>query len=226
MANNECNNFREDVVLDRIKIFVTGPYSAGKTTVVHKLDPYATSIEKQRPDGTSTTIGFDLGILYLLIEKESKGIILLNREEYKKFPREKLNKYDIYKLLLFGCPGQMHFAPVREILAKGSKGVLFVIDSTSHCQVGFAIAMLEEVKIYLGDYIPMVILANKQDLDGALSAERISEILNVNTVKVIETSAIRNINLREALIELIHLMKIIEENVPHQEQQLIRGSKH
>ena len=103
-----------------------------------------------------------------------------------------------------GTPGQMQFAPVREILAKGCQGVLFVVDSTNVGQIGVALAMLEETKAYLGHYIPMVILANKQDLNGALKGDEILKLLKIKDIKIYETSAIRNVNIKEALIALLN----------------------
>ena len=207
----------KEILQNRIKIFVTGPYNAGKTTVVHSLDPYAISIERKRKDGTTTTIGFDQGILYWLVDKNNQqSQYLLNRNEIKQLSKEELSQYEIYEVILMGSPGQQQFAPVREILARGSKGVLFVVDSTNPGQIGFAMTMLEEIKAYLREYIPMCILANKQDLEGALSSTRISEILGIRDIKVFETSAITNVNLREAVLMLLNTIlnkHYVPENV-------------
>ncbi|MGQ4833917.1 MAG: ADP-ribosylation factor-like protein [Candidatus Asgardarchaeia archaeon] len=205
---SSVSSLLKSVLRDRIKIFVTGPYNAGKTTIVHRLDPHAISIERKRPDGTTTTVGFDQGILYWLIDTNDKNKqLLLDRNEIKKLRAEDLQSYEVYEIILLGSPGQHQFAPVREILARGSRGVLFVVDSTNPGQIGFAMTMLEEVKAYLKEYIPMCILANKQDLENAMNAKRLSEILGIQDIKIFETSAITNLNLRESV--LILLNKII-----------------
>ena len=187
--------------MKRIKIYITGPYGAGKTTLVHRLAPNATSIEHYYRDGHSTTVGFDLGRIYWNAEKN----ILL-----KKLPEDMKNDESTYEVILVGTPGQTRFAPVREALAKGCKGVLFVIDSTNLGQVGVALALYEEIKSYFKTSIPMIILANKQDLDNAADAETIAKLLKIDNVKIIEGSALREINVDKAILELLNT--IMNEN--------------
>ncbi|MGQ4834587.1 MAG: GTP-binding protein [Candidatus Asgardarchaeia archaeon] len=179
-----------------MKIYVTGPFNAGKTTLIHKLAPNATSIEHYYNDGTSTTVGFDLGTIYW---------DTFENKILKKIPNSH-NDTRYYKIILVGTPGQMQFAPVREILAKGCQGVLFLIDSTNIGQVGVALAMYEEVKSYFKKDFPMVILANKQDLENAADAETIRKLLKLDNVRIIEGSALKEINIEEALLELLNMI--------------------
>lgn len=178
-----------------IKIYVTGPFNAGKTTLIHRLALNATSIEHYYKDGTSTTVGFDLGTIYWNPEQ---NVIL------KSTPKEPSQLERIYKVILVGTPGQMRFAPTREILAKGCQGVLFLIDSTNLGQVGVALAMYEEVKAYFKKEIPMVILANKQDLENATDAETIRKLLKLDNVEIVETSATEEINIDYAILRLLN----------------------
>ncbi|MGQ4834328.1 MAG: GTP-binding protein [Candidatus Asgardarchaeia archaeon] len=183
--------------MKQIKIYVTGPFNAGKTTLIHKLAPNATSIEHYYNDGTSTTVGFDLGTIYW---------DPTNDKLLKRIPNNMEKIDEIYKVVLVGTPGQMQFAPVREILAKGCQGVLFIIDSTNLGQVGVALAMYEEIKSYFKGDFPMIILANKQDLENAADAETIGRLLKIENVKIIEGSALKEINIEEAIIELLHMI--------------------
>ena len=183
--------------MNQIKIYVTGPFNAGKTTFIHSLAPNATSIEHYYKDGSSTTVGFDLGTIYW----DSKRNILL-----KKAPRDVQDRDSIYKVILVGTPGQMQFAPVREILAKGCKGILFIIDSTNLGQVGVALALYEEIKSYFKVPVPMIILANKQDLENAADAETIAKLLKIEGVKIIEGSALKGTNIEKAILELLNMI--------------------
>jgi len=182
--------------LQTIKVFVAGPTRAGKTTLVHKFDLNARSIEHYYEDGESTTIGFDLGIVFW---DKNKNKILKNVDENYGDP-------NIFKVILMGSPGQLRFAPVRQAVSKGSQGVLFVIDSTNLGQVGLAISIYEEIKAYFKNDFPMVILANKQDLEGASDAKTVQNLLKISAAKVIETSAITGANLEIGLLELLNMI--------------------
>ncbi|MHA1595854.1 MAG: GTP-binding protein [Candidatus Baldrarchaeia archaeon] len=193
-------------VAGKIKVYVVGPFQAGKTTLVHSLDPKAVSIERIYKHGStiiSTTVGFDMGRVLWLHGDEDKII------ESSKLRREDLKSknMEIWEVTLMGAPGQLHFKNVREAIAKGSDGVLFVIDSTKPGQAGYIFALLEEIRNFLGDNIPMVLIANKQDLKNALKAERIREILKLDGVKIIEASAIKGEGVMEGLIELLKMIR-------------------
>jgi len=179
-----------------IKVYIAGPTSAGKTTIVHMLDKNAKSIEHYYDDGRSTTIGFDLGKVYW---NSKTNEILYDADETAA-------DETIYKVVLMGTPGQLRFAPVRLALSKGSDGVLFVIDSTNLGQVGLIIAIYEELKMYFGPDFPMVVLANKQDLDNAAKAEDVKRLLKINSIKIVETSAITGQNLIKGLVELLKII--------------------
>jgi len=178
------------------KIFVAGPYHAGKTTLVHWLDRKAQSVERILPDGTTSTIVFDLGHVWW-----DQGNNIYTDEEIKT------NPCDVLRVVLMGSPGQIHMSPVREAASKGAKGVLFIIDSTAPGQIGHAIAIYEEVKSFLGKDVPMVVVANKQDLSRAMKADALRNLMKVDSVKFIEGSAIMGQGIKEALLELLKIMK-------------------
>ena len=195
----------------QIKIFVVGPFQAGKTTIVHLLDPKAFSIEREYYEGNtrvSTTVGFDLGKLIWLHDDNDE---ILDASTFKETYRNvNIDGCEVWEVFLFGAPGQMRFQDTREAVSKGSDGVLFIIDSTKPGQVGHVLALFEEVKMFLGDYIPIVVVANKQDLEDALKAEEIRGVLKLNNVKVVEASAIKGEGVREALIELLKMIREVK----------------
>ena len=131
---------------------------------------------------------------------------ILTRSEYAS----KISEYaydEVWEIILMGTPGQKRFSPVREILAKGASGVMLVIDSTKIGQVGVALAIYEEARAFLGDEAPMVILANKQDLESAVDIELIRSILKMNPSQVYGTSALDGTNVKEALISLLSMIR-------------------
>jgi uncharacterized protein len=73
---------------------------------------------------------------------------------------------------IFGTPGQERFDPIIKLLSGESMGVFLVVDSTNPSDFVRAKHMLEITKSY---GLPYVIIANKQDLPGALKPEEIRE---------------------------------------------------
>ncbi len=193
----------------QIKVFVVGPFQAGKTTIIHSLDPNACSMEREGYSEEwgeySTTVGFDLGKLVWLHGKRDR---LYDVRSFKsRTPGPYVYGYETWNVFLFGSPGQMWFKDVRSAISRGSDGVLFVVDSTRPGQVGYTLALLEEVNVALGRSVPTVIVANKQDVPRALRAEEIRRILRINEVEIHEVSAINREGVDRALIELLKIIR-------------------
>jgi signal recognition particle receptor subunit beta len=98
-------------------------------------------------------------------------------------------------------------SPVREATSKGASGVLFIVDSTAPGQLGHAIAIFEEVKSFLGKQVPMVVVANKQDLCNAMKASAMRELMKIDSVQFVEGSAVTGQGIKEALLMLLKQMK-------------------
>jgi len=77
---------------------------------------------------------------------------------------------------VFGTPGQERFDEILSYLAKEALGVILIVDSTRPETFERAREMLE--KLYLKD-VPIVVAANKQDLEGALPPEKVRELLKL-----------------------------------------------
>ncbi|MCZ7400934.1 MAG: GTP-binding protein [Candidatus Methanoperedens sp.] len=73
---------------------------------------------------------------------------------------------------IFGTPGQERFDPIIKLLSGESMGVFLIVDSTNPSDFVRAKYMLDITKSY---GLPYVIIANKQDLPGALKPEEIRE---------------------------------------------------
>lgn len=88
---------------------------------------------------------------------------------------------------IFGTPGQERFAPVLKQLRGQAMGIFLLVDSTKPEEFDRAKEMLDETRT---TGLPYVIVANKQDMQGALSTEEIRERMNVpEKVPIIPTVA-------------------------------------
>lgn len=77
---------------------------------------------------------------------------------------------------IFGTPGQERFDPIIKLLSGESMGVFLIVDSTNPTDFIRAKHMLEITKSY---GLPYVVIANKQDLPGALMPEEIRAQFNL-----------------------------------------------
>ena len=153
-----------------IRILVSGPLGAGKTTFVSTLcssnvfistDRAVTSpIEKKYKD--VTTVAFDFGV----------------------------TRYSNVKLMLYGTPGQQRFFYFIPILMRQCEYLLFLVDSSSVASVYRGRALFERYfRRKLGHFKNFLIVANKTDLPNPLPLEEIAEIMNVNLNKIAKSVA-------------------------------------
>lgn len=77
---------------------------------------------------------------------------------------------------IFGTPGQERFDPIIKLLSGESMGVFLIVDSTNPADFVRAKHMLDITKSY---GLPYVVVANKQDMPGALKPEEIREQFNL-----------------------------------------------
>ncbi len=149
-----------------VKLVITGPVNAGKTTMVQNLsDSQIAATDVAATDQVSqlkamTTVGLDFGIL-----KIDDGL----------------------ELHLFGTPGQARFNFMWNILSKGAIGAIFLVDSTSDD----SLQEMKKMHAYFTEHVdlPAIVGATKQDLDGAKSVEQIATILELNTDLVLPVDA-------------------------------------
>jgi len=149
-----------------VKLVITGPVNAGKTTMVQNLsDSQIAATDVAATDQVSqlkamTTVGLDFGILKI---------------------------DDNLELHLFGTPGQARFNFMWNILSKGAIGAIFLVDSTSN----ESLQEMQKMFNYFTEHVdlPMIVGATKQDLEGAKSVENIASILNLHTDLVLPVDA-------------------------------------
>lgn len=102
---------------------------------------------------------------------------------------------------IFGTPGQERFDPIIKLLSGESMGVFLVVDSTNPSDFIRAKHMLDITKTY---GLPYVVVANKQDLPGALTPEEIREQFHLpDDVPIVPAVARDKIGVYEAFEMLI-----------------------
>jgi len=163
------------------KVFVTGPHQAGKTKLIHVLDPAAISVERPllSPEGAepiTTTTGFDLGrVMWVRSDDAQRGRIV-PLSEYD----EESEGAATAKLVEFrGVPGMLHYKFVRDTMRSGTNLVLLVVDSCNRDMIKDAITHLEEVHTSFGSSVNVVVIANKQDRENAADPEEVAQWLGV-----------------------------------------------
>jgi len=180
-----------------VKLVITGPVNAGKTTMVqHLSDEQVAATDVAASDQVAqlkafTTVGLDFGIL---------------------------NIDELLDLHLFGTPGQSRFNFMWDILAKGSLGAVFLVDSTSDE------SLVEMKKMY--DYykakvnLPAIIGVTKQDLDQAKSMEEIADILDLQDVPMMAVDAREKEQTKMLALTLLENALVDEEDAAEQAQGL------
>jgi small GTP-binding protein len=150
------------------KVLVTGPFHAGKTTLVHTLSSRAVSVQRM-----GTTVALDFGHV------DHRG----------------------FTLDLFGTVGQPRFDPILKSLGAESLGALLVVDSTKPEEFSRAKEMMQKAGVY---GLPCVVVANKQDLPGALSVEEVRKKMNISEeIAIIGTVGSDKDSVLKALDKLI-----------------------
>ena len=161
---------------------MTGPFQAGKTTLIHTLDPDAISIERDmreeyRGEKATTTTGFDLGrVIWVRKEAGHMGLVVPKKEYIKE--RSEYDDWIAKEIELRGVPGQLHFKFVRDTMRTNTDGVLMIVDSSDYAMIGEASSILAETVAAFGD-IPLEVIANKQDRGDAASPEEVASWLGV-----------------------------------------------
>jgi small GTP-binding protein len=142
--------------VQRIKIVVTGPEAVGKSTFIQRFS------ENQA----------------LTTDYEGKTVAM-------DFAHRELSGIEIF---VFGTPGLKQYEFMRKILVQGAQGLLVLFDSTSPETFKAALQMVPILMDYLAkkiaQKIPVLLVANKQDLPNALDVSYFSVITDLPVVGV------------------------------------------
>lgn len=154
----------------RYKVLVTGPFNSGKTTFIKTLcETFLGTDCKitnpiERKIKKYTTVAFDFGIY-----KYSEDIIVH----------------------IFGTPGNLRFRFMWDILSKGMKGYILLIDSSRKESI---IEGSNILRYFRSKHpkVPFVIGANKRDIPNAMPPKKIRELMHLNNdVPIVPVCALR-----------------------------------
>jgi small GTP-binding protein len=114
----------------------------------------------------------------------------------------RLNGFDVF---LFGTPGLLRFRVMRELICSGADGFIFVFDAANPDTDDDAISILNSVRNSASSNIPIIYLANKQDIEGARSPEVIKAQNNLpDDSTIFPTSSKTGLNIKESITYLVN----------------------
>ncbi|MFW9919684.1 MAG: ADP-ribosylation factor-like protein [Candidatus Thorarchaeota archaeon] len=209
------------------KVYVTGPFQAGKTTLIHSLDPYAISVERDmkedyRGEKGTTTTGFDLGrVIWARKQVGQIGLVIPKNDFVKE--RSEYEGWIIKEIELRGVPGQLHFKFVRDTMRVNTDGVLLVVDSSDPGMIGEACAIFAETEAAFGE-IPTVVIANKQDRDDAVDPDSVALWLGIPSAKGM--SARDRESCKDALSILLQRVECIADPEACKASAISRGTEY
>lgn len=170
-----------------VKIVVTGPFGAGKTSLIQTISEVAVlSTERDvsdghRPEKATTTVAMDFGRVTIDTD---------------------------LVLYLFGTPGQRRFDFMWEILAEGMLGFVLLVDAESDDSVDEAAQMVGFFRDIAE--VPYVVGLNKSDGLPANSAESFRHRLGLpDHVRIVPCDVRKRDSGKDLLLQL--LLAILEE---------------
>jgi hypothetical protein len=142
--------------MQSVKVVVTGPFNAGKTTFIKAVSEITVlSTERQVSDvsgegGGETTVAMDFG---------------------------RITVSDDVVLYLFGTPGQERFSFMWETLSEGMLGFVLLVDSTDPESMDDAASMIR----FFTDMsdVPFVVAANKVAADDLETLRTVRSSLQI-----------------------------------------------
>jgi uncharacterized protein len=165
-----------------VKIVVTGPFAAGKTTLIRTISEITVlSTEKgitdeTRSRKTDTTVAMDF------------GRITIDRD---------------LVLYLFGTPGQDRFDFMWEILGEGMLGYVLLVDATRPDSLDEAVGILEAFRRMAR--VPFVVGLNRAEGMDDAEEERIRKTLDLDSdVPVVACDATDRESVKSVLLALLY----------------------
>ena len=178
--------------LDNVHVVMLGLDSAGKSTVLYRL-------KFDQYVNTVPTVGFNC--------EKVKGT---------------LGKAKGVSFMIWDVGGQDKVRPLWRSYTRSTDGIVFVLDSVDMERVEEArVELLRTARSSDVAGVPILVLANKQDLPGARGAAELETLLNLhelsatNLWKVQETCAVTGEGLDEALEHLYHMIVKRNKSLKH-----------
>lgn len=192
----ESSSFKKDLEgIPTIKLVIYGPAEAGKSTL---LELYSIIRRIENPKSYSGKMAsvknpFEETALF------DQNTFVVDRKETTKSP--------LLKYMIYAVAGQDRYKKTREIVLKGSEGILLLLDA-NRAQETRNRQMMKELKEFLKeqDEIPFVVVLNKIDIDET-SKFTIEEIRQILEEEGFEKDAplfeISCLDAKDALLEIL-----------------------
>ncbi len=168
--------------MQSVKVVVTGPFNAGKTTFIKSVSEITVlSTERQVSDVSNegsgeTTVAMDFG---------------------------RITVSDDVVLYLFGTPGQERFSFMWETLSEGMLGFVLLVDTTAEDSVADAKNMIAFFR-EMSD-VPFVIAANKVDADDLDALRKVRVDLEIDeSVALLPVDARDKDSVKAVLLGLLY----------------------
>ena len=165
-----------------VKIVVTGPFAAGKTTLIRTISEITVlSTEKDISDHTKsrkaeTTVAMDF------------GRITIDRD---------------LVLYLFGTPGQERFDFMWEILGEGMLGYIVLIDVSREDSIAEARGILDAFRRMAN--VPFVVALNRSSGLEQAEEARVREVLDIDEmIPVVPCDAVDRESVKAVLLALLY----------------------
>jgi uncharacterized protein len=165
-----------------VKIVVTGPFAAGKTTLIRTISEITVlSTERGVTDGTrsrkaETTVAMDFGRITI-----DRDLILY----------------------LFGTPGQDRFDFMWEILGEGMIGYLLLVDASREDGMTEAANILASFRRMAR--VPCVVALNRADPSDEQAEARVREALDLGSeIAVVACDATDRESVKAVLLALLY----------------------
>jgi uncharacterized protein len=157
-----------------LKVVVTGPFGAGKTTFINAVsDTPVVSTETGVSDTSAATKG-------------STTVAM----DYGSITMESDDRHDGIELLFFGTPGQARFEFMWQILSEGAHGCVLLVDASSPESVTEAAEILSAFRMRQPD-LAVVVGAGRTDpgVKGLVQVARLAATLGLPRTQVVATDA-------------------------------------
>lgn len=160
------------------KILIIGDTGTGKTSIIRKY------VHGTFQTGYKCTIGVDFAMK------------TIERPEYS------------VKLLLWDIAGQERFSNMTRIYYREAVAAIIVFDIMRHSTLNSIVNWLEDLKLKLGNNIPVIIFANKCDIYPNLVVDEDLHINSIpitqfctdnNIIKIFKTSALSGTGISEGM---------------------------
>lgn len=165
------------------KVVVTGPFGAGKTTLISAISEVPvvdTDVAASTPEEASrkaaTTVSMDFGIRTVADDGFEA------------------------KLFLYGTPGQERFSFMWDVLARGMDGFLLLVDSTDRDSWSTARRQLEHFRRH--GPVAHLVAANRAVDDSPVLAE-LAEAVGANGTRVVACDVTDLESAKSVMVELL-----------------------